>query len=439
MNCVPVEIIINVGIMTIFSAGVIKRMTKNEILDEVVHKYLNSRDFNGLPVYSMKNYSEQLLCELIDEGQIEILSQYDVINPHIKGFPITASKETQKKNVHSPSNYAVIYPTATSLQGVEFDHSMPYSSLMRKGSPQFDVIYFNIEILERYVNNPKFQILDGGYRGSIYPRDEYIEDRSIEGEYIRDYGMAYINGDTFQRAIGVFVFDLAKLTPQKQMMWKGFELESQDGCTVNSGFVKNLILGEWVTEAWVFHAVIDEINVINDMCEAIGIPHMFNHTFSTDYYGMPEGYRNILLPTRKNYHDFVLVLEKMLVHNISYKAFVSKGKNTKSIERYDEKNNEKGTLLMLQEWLCNNTTVPGDNIQNIIIAPLKQIRKIRQAPAHELSPNEYDIGYYTQQFELINSAYYALDGIRMLLAKNPATKDVNIPQYLIDGTVITNY
>lgn len=94
---------------------------------------------------------------------------------------------------------------------------------------------------------------------------------------------------------------------------------------------------------------------------------------------------------------------------------------------------------MLQEWLCSNTTVPEDKIQSIIIAPLKRIRKIRQKPAHELSPNEYDLGYYTQQFELINSAYYALDGIRMLLAKNPVTKDVKIPEYLIDGTVITNY
>lgn len=36
---------------------------------------------------------------------------------------------------------------------------------------------------------------------------------------------------------------------------------------------------------------------------------------------MPEGSRNILLPTLKNYYDFVLVLKKIIVHNISYKTF----------------------------------------------------------------------------------------------------------------------
>src|SRR5665647_1603706 len=163
--------------------------------------------------------------------------------------------------------------------------------------------------------------MDSGYLHNIYPKDKYCEDKTIEDEYIKDYGMAYIDGEHLERAIGVFVRDLAKLTSQKQMLWKGFELSNQGNCKINSGFVDNLIFGEWVTKAWIFHALIDEMIAINEQCASMELPKLFNKTFGSDFSEMPDGYRNILLPTLKNYYDFVLVLEKMVVHNLSYKTF----------------------------------------------------------------------------------------------------------------------
>lgn len=50
--------------------------------------------------------------------------------------------------------------------------------------------------------------MDNGYRGCISIRDEFY-DESGENEYIKNYGMAYIDGDKLNRAIGVFVIDLA--------------------------------------------------------------------------------------------------------------------------------------------------------------------------------------------------------------------------------------
>lgn len=92
------------------------------------------------------------------------------------------------------------------------------------------------------------------------------------------------------------------------MLWKGFELENQNNCKISEGFIKNLLMGEWVTQYWIFHALLEEMRVINNLCEAMGIPKLFSHTYGTFYTDMPEGYRNILLPTMKNYYDFVLVL-----------------------------------------------------------------------------------------------------------------------------------
>lgn len=413
-------------------------MKKETVLNEIIKHYIKSHDFNGLPVYNMKYYDYNILCELIDGGLIKVLSEKEVINPHIKGFDLNIPLDRQKENMSKKTNYSVLYPTRKALESVPLDYTKPYSILMQKGEQQFKIIYFNIEILERYVNNPKFVITDIGYRGNIYVKDEYIDDKTIEDEYIKDYGMAYIDGKHLERAVGVFVCDLAKLSSQKQMLWKGFELSNQRKCKINAGFVDNLIKGKWVMETWIFHALIEEMKVINEQCEHMGIPKLFNKTFGTHHSEMPEGFRNILFPTLKNYYDFVLVLEKIIVHNISFKTFQKDTIYIRGIDRKDESGKDKGSLVMLEEWLGKNIRTP-ENLTDLIIKPLKNIRNIRQKPAHELTSNRYDVTLYQKQFDLMNDTYTAIRAIRLFFANHPLAKDVKVPEHLISGKDIVNY
>lgn len=413
-------------------------MKKENVLNEIISFYLKSRDFNGLPVYNMESYDFSILYELIDEGLIVVLSDKEVLNPHVRSFDFDIPLERQKENLSNNTNNSVLYPTKKALESVPPDHAKPYSDLMQKGMEQFKIIYFEIEILERYNNNPRFLIMDNGYRGNIYVKDEYSDDETLVHEYIKNYGMAYIEGEYLQRAVGVFVCDLAKLSSQKQMMWKGFELQDQEKCQISSGFVKNLIMGEWVEEIWIFHALIEEMTIINEQCEHMKIPHLFNKTFGTHYSEMPEGFRNILLPTLKNYYDFVLVLEKLVVHNISYETFQKNTMYTRSVERKDEAGNFKGSLVMLEEWLIKNIRTT-ENLTDIIIRPLRNIRKIRQLPAHELISNQYDVTLYKKQIELMNDTYSAISAIRVFFSRHPLAKEVKVPDYLMTGEKIANY
>jgi len=413
-------------------------MKKETALNEIVKHYIKSHDFNGLPVYSMEYYDYNILCELIDEGLIEVLSEKEVINPHIKAFDLYIPVDQQKENISKKTNYSVLYPTKKALESFPLDYTKPYSLLMQKGEKQFKIIYFDIEILERYVNNPKFLIIDNGYRGNIYVKEKYTDDKTVEDEYIKDYGMAYIEGEYLERAVGVFVRDLAKLSSQKQMLWKGFELQNQLKCKISAGFVDNLIEGKWVMETWIFHALIEEMKVINEQCEYMGIPKLFNKTFGVHYSEMPEGFRNILLPTLKNYYDFVLVLEKITVQNISYKTFQKDAPHIGSIERKDESGKDKGSLVMLEEWLCKNMRTE-ENLTDLIIKPLRDLRSIRQKPAHELMSNEYDVTLHQKQFNLMNYTYTAIRALRLFFANHPLAKDVKVPEHLISGKGIVNY
>jgi len=412
-------------------------MKRTGLLETVINYYLKSADFNGLPIYQIENYDVNEMVNLIEDGFIEAISEKDVLNPHIRGFDLNLSVEHQIKNAQFIDSHTCFYPTEKALKGVEINYQKPYTALLQGGKEQFDIVFFDIEILERYINNPKFIVMDNGYRGKICIRDEYYN-VDVDGEYIKDYGMAYIDGETLNRAIAVFVIDLTKLSPKIQMMWKGFELENQSKCKVNEGFIKNLLQGEWVTDYWIFHALLEEMNVINKQCEAVEIPKLFSHTYGTFYADMPEGYRNILLPTLKNYYDFVLVLEKLVVHNISIKTFQKDSLLIKGIARRDDRGNVKGSIAMLKEWIDSNIKTNYD-VEKAIVNPLKNIRKIRQVPAHELTNNSYDIEVYEKQKKLMIDTYGALRAIRIMLMNHPLAKNIEVPDYLLESKHIVFY
>lgn len=405
-------------------------MENNIVLQEIINYYLQSQDFNGLPIYRMENYNKEVLFKLIDNDFIEVISEREVLNPHIRGFSLNIPKKIQKENVSDKKSHSCLYPSEKALEDIEVDYNRPYTTLMQKGKEQFDIIFFNIEILERYINNPKFVIMDGGYRGTIYMHDEYEEEDN--SDYIKDYGMAYSDGEVFKRAVGVFLIDLTNLSPKIQMLWKAFELDNQDNYKINSGFVRNLIYGEWTTDYWIFHALIDEMKIINKQCQTMEINPLFSQTYGTHYSEIPEGYRNILLPTMKNYYDFVLVLEKMFVHNISIKAFQKDSFLIEKIDRRNEKGEIKGSLTMLSEWLNKNIKT-YISIDETIISPLKKIRKIRQIPAHQLTDNSFDVSLYNKQNELVIETYKSIRFIRLLFSNHPATESIKIPDYLFTG------
>lgn len=412
-------------------------MQKEQLIKKIIDYYLNSGDFNGINNSMIDESDKKTLISLIEDDCIFVISDKDVLNPHIYSFELNLSKKHQIDNLVKWNNQFCVYPTEKALEKLEDDFASPYTALLKKGKPQFKIIYFDIEILERYINNPKYTIVDYGYKGMICIKNEYWNEDS-DSEYIKEYGMAYQNGTIFNRAVGVFLRDLSRLSPKIQMLWKGFEHKEQQDYRISEGFIKNSVYGAWVTTHWIFDAVLEEMNIINLMCRQIGIPCLFIQTYSARYDEKPTGYTNILLPTLKNYDDFTMLIEKMIIHNISIKTFMQDAMLIKAIDRKDESGRNKGSLTMLKEWLDSNVGASFD-IDKVIIKPLKKIRKDRQRPAHEIYDNEFDISVYAKQKHLMRDVYFALKGIRVLLMGHPLAKSVEIPEYLLEFKDIVFY
>lgn len=417
-------------------------MNKNELLKYVTEYYLTSYDFNGVSSFDMPSFDNEDLVLLIEEGKVFILTDDDDLNIHINRYNCYSDKDTQIASIRRGHRFT-IYPTPAYLKLLDIREEKPFTAMIARGAEQFRVLYFAVDVLELYVNNPQYIIWDCGYRGNICLRENASEDL-VHSEFIKDFGVAYpLTAPTdSDRAIGVFLRDLSQLNYEAQCKWRGFLMQDQSEFVVNSGFVKNLLLGDWVDKYWIFDALLDEIKLINLMCNSIGIPALFCNEYSREENEL-VGYRTLLIPSLKNYYEFVSALEKIVVNNLNYKSFQKTALHIESIERKKEDKTLKGSIEMLEEWFSVNyfASNPKGNeaFKEYISGTFRNIRKIRQVPAHELYANEHDKGLYRKQNELVLKVYHAVKGIRMMLGKHPLASNTAIPDCLMDEENIVIY
>lgn len=419
-----------------------EHLSKTELLELITNHYLQSENTSGLEIYNIPSFSFDDLISLIQDDKIRVLTSYDDMNIHINRLDLFSSKEKQIEYITAKTPFTA-YPTQKHLSEVSIVEELPFKKMLKSGLPHLHILYFSPEVLELYFNDPKYVIGDGGYRGWISIRNEYYDDNDrIHSECIQDFGIAYsTDKDIDDRAIGVFLTDMAELNLEAQYKWRGFLLEDQGAFRVNKNFVRNLIFCEWTEDYWIFDALLDEVSTINSLCENISLPPFFNNTYSRNSQEL-VGYRLLLIPSKKNFYDFVSALEKIIVGNINYNFFQKRTTYTIPIERRKLDGSLKGSIEMLSEWLETNyakNEKAREALSKVIIKPFRNLRKIRQAPAHEMYSNDYDKKFYGQQNELIKSIYLAIYNIRKILAEHPNNANFKLPSSLEDMSKIVIY
>ena len=94
----------------------------------------------------------------------------------------------------------------------------------------------------------------------------------------------------------------------------------------------------------------------------------------------------------------------------------------------------KGSIEKLEEWFLVNYYASNpngnDTFKKYISGIFRNVRNIRQVPAHEIYSNDYDKGLYRKQNELIQEVYYAVREIRMIFSRHPLAAKVIIPDQL---------
>lgn len=435
---------------------------KERIENIVYDFFVASTDFNGIP---LRNISQKLnieyensidiIKELVKDETVSIQSS---INPHIIGFqhyPIDSQihiLEEAKKTKEVLQSFGEItissedtefpiclYPSKKYLQKnrnlAEFGNAF-YTKQLALGEPHLKPIFFEIEVLDRYFNDPRFDFEFEDYSGQIsclYDEKENPIVREEDQIFLKTFGLGFDeNGD---RLAVVFLRYLKDLTPEHQVFWRS--KEKSGNCKMLEEYHQNTILGNWTFSYSIFSGFPGEQKCINALTELAFSKPIFRRTYENE--NRPKEFTFFFTPTLKNYNDFILLLDKMISENINRDFFDGKVELFEYVKLEDGivERKSKGTLQLFEEWLTKVLIVKGDGAVSDLVKPLKKIRRERQNPAHKINENQYDKQYIDQQKEIMNEVYSVFRNIRNIFHQHPKARNFQIPDWLENGHIKT--
>lgn len=391
---------------------------EKDILAIVYNYFANSAQFNGLVSYNLnfdcpKDDLVQAISYLIKDKKVSLLASEHDANPHIIRFGFMPIKDQLQFLLDNKlSKEFCLYPAQEYLSTKvtpEYIPQYPFKYMMSLGVPQFKACYFEWGVLYKYFSDPRYRFLFSDYIGSIESSDVVDERNYIN---LRTFGVG--RDASGNQVVVAFPRDLVKMSFACQVEWYNSLVRNQKECKILDSYMRNLFEGCWNFPHTVYRAVLQEISNINYLSKCI-----FDHTFFRDEYieNKPVEFDMIYIPTYKAYCAYLLILEKIVVSNIDDKFF-------EAIDwpRIDDEGKIKGTLACLKEFIHKVCPQAEDEI----VVPMKMIRKQRQAPAHKIEDNRYDISYLNLQHEITAQAFNSLYSLRRLFQSHPKAKDVEL-------------
>jgi hypothetical protein len=141
----------------------------------------------------------------------------------------------------------------------------------------------------------------------------------------------------------------------------------------------------------------------------------------------PNDFGWILRPSQQEYDAFVHRLDKLLSENLRHKAL-----DTLGAPRKNDADETLGTLTRLDAALENHG-VPEDK-RNAVLEPLREVRKLRQKPAHRITSNITDATFVHRQADLLERVTNSLEALRRFWQTHPANRAWKEPEHAAEGS-----
>jgi hypothetical protein len=420
----------------------IKRPTSkaSSLLAAVVEFYLGSSDFNGMPAPLLAAHQgpgwRHVVRRLVKAGRLEVLTANIALNPHIKRLP-APPVEDQLRALDDTDEVAhvCVYPHPSELaERVErsiYD-GKPFELALALGAPQLGHRGFDPKVLETYRADPRYTYECDDLHGMISISDEHYRSESVAARdkvLLQTFGFGY--DEQFGRAVVTFNRYLADLTPEHQVIWAAHEVASE--VRIHPDFYRTQIIGDFPKALPLCEAYFMELATINAMATAMGRSPLFRNV------ERPKRFGFLLRPTQHEFDQFVHLLDKTLSDNMNQGFFEHDVSFEKDVVRKDGKIQveRKGTLQVLEDWLRQKVRLPDSKPFDEMMVVLREVRKLRQAPAHALSDDSFDQEIFHKQRSLLIRAYQAVRTLRLILTNHPAARAVPVDPFLYSGEINT--
>jgi hypothetical protein len=350
-------------------------------------------------------------------------------------LPVAKQLELLKSQ---PIDDIVCYPSSSLIQSqidvAEYD-DRPFTKSLVLGAAQLEFVGFKLTVLDRYLEDPRYHCNLGDYSGSISIGNAAGADETFpqrDKVLLERFGLGYT--DAGRRILVVFLRYLHQLSPEHQQAWSSYRVTPP--IKMLKDYYQNTVMGAFTKNVSYFTAILKEVELINKLSIIIFKRYLFIHDFSRE---RPAALTFFRLPTLKNFNEFILTMDKLLSDNLNKDFF----RGTIPVERETERADGRivvhqiGTLQLLEDWV--RTTIQWENEDDavkIILYPFRQIRKLRQNPAHKIEENRYDKSYEERQRELLCKVYQSVAQLRFTLSNHPSAPQISLPAYLEEGNIV---
>lgn len=390
---------------------------RDDVLAEVIRFYLNSGDFNGLPVES-HDPRGTALGELLADGLIEITSDRAYVNAHIKPWAPRESWEQERSLTEALAGetLACVYPSPAAMSSVDLSHmaDTPYQRDLAAGRGSLDLVYFEMAAIEPYRNDPRywFDLDDFGVSWGI--GDEAWSDAAeVERDKITTVraGFAFDKDELAgagptKRYVCALMCDLWRLTPTHQQRMRTWEVERPDRFMPHPTWWA-MQMGAWPEHIGLFDKVLTEMEAVSQTWKlAFGEP-LFRSTQRHRSWGW------LIRPSSTEWDQFVLLTDQLLSENINTAALDAAGAPTANAQ-----GDRLGTMNRLGEFFYTRTSAPKQQVDETF-APFKAIRRARQKPAHAATAPTTDADAFVRQRDVLIDLAKSLEALRRFLQRQP--------------------
>lgn len=420
-------------------------MTETALIDAIVVPFIESTNrngFNGVPALKLlvlqpdQGELRARLSSLISKGLIVAVFASQAVNMHIKRFPDMSIEEQLSGLESEPLDGICLYPCAVVVRehvDISEWHDRPFSKLLLLGEAQLSFRAFDMAALERYVSDPRYDVVFEDYMGRMSVTNASFSDVAYperDKVGIQSFGLGF--DSKRHPCVIVYLRYLSMLSAEHQQYWHSYVIK-EGGRMCEPYFVSSIEGDFWKSHS-VREAIIEEVTLLRLLSEAIWGKSLFR---ALPERRVPIGLTAFLRPTVENFNRFVMALDKLLSECIDVKFFEGRLCLETETQRNDGKIivQSKGTLKLLEEWLLQEIIWEDTNaFQDIIIKPLRNVRRLRQVPAHTFIDDNFSLDYYQRRKDILCGILNSLSNIRATLSRHPRAKHIDIPKWL-DGPV----
>ena len=390
---------------------------EQKILDYSISHW--QKDFTGISGIDIAQYFKiphKKVLAILDELEQQ---KKGSIRRDVKLYQLTISVNKPKLGSHKEIITYIFFPSKDVLTESFYSNELhrqnipEYKARLHKGGSQTQLLYFNHEVLDRYLKHREiYDIEDTVASGDIHLSHEYLsgltkdELEKIDFPLVR-FGKRYLSNGT--AVITVILHDLSELPEKEQAHWYAHEMEEPQFATNDTDFeifFRRNFEAELLDDNDPLQKVLEEISKLNAL---VGEKGLFTID-SNPYLSYP------VVNTYKSFCDSCSELYKLLspdsLSEKQLKHFLQRHFNFSANDFIHPTSQKSLGKLDLLKRFCNK--VGCDNLFNVI----EEIKNHRVSADHKVTnPSIAEQNYITEFRRILHELSMSLKSFTQEIEK----------------------